>query len=74
MIDIYSKENCGYCDAAKKLLDGRNIVYNEIQIGRDISREDFMERFPHARTVPVILIEGKHIGGYTDLVEYYKSK
>lgn len=74
MIDLYSKPNCGWCDSAKTLLGNRNLLYNEIQIGRDISREDFMERFPTVRSVPLIFIDGRHIGGYNDLVAYFDER
>jgi glutaredoxin 3 len=66
MIIIYSKKDCPNCVKAKALAKD----YTEAIIGEDISREDFMILFPEARTVPQIIIDGKHIGGYTELVEY----
>jgi glutaredoxin len=70
MIEIYSKPNCGWCESSKTLFGQRNLLYTEYQIGRDITREEFLEKFPNARTVPLILIEGKVIGGYNDVVTY----
>ena len=64
---IYTKENCPYCVKAKQLVP----EYTEIVIGKDITREEFLDLFPNAKTVPQIIIEGEHIGGYTDLVDYF---
>jgi glutaredoxin 3 len=65
---IYTKENCPYCIKAKELVPD----YTEIVVGQDITREEFLSIFPETKTVPQIIIEGKHVGGYTDLVEYLK--
>lgn len=74
MIDIYSKIDCGYCNAAKDLLKINNIDYNEYVIGRDITREEFLEKFPNAKTVPYILVDGNIIGGYDKLLEHVSKK
>jgi glutaredoxin 3 len=72
MNKVYSKDNCPYCVKAKNLLNARGIEFTEIKIGVDITRDEFLETFPSARTVPQIILEGEHIGGYTKLVEYLK--
>jgi glutaredoxin len=36
-------------------------------IGTDFSAADVRTLFPGARTFPQILVDDKHIGGYTDL-------
>jgi glutaredoxin len=73
---IYSKENCPFCVNAKQLLNVKNIPYDEIEIGRDITREEFLNILPDAKTVPQIfmIIDGieTKIGGYTDLVKYFE--
>lgn len=73
MIVIYSKPNCMYCDAAKNLLKEKKIEYVELQIGGDISRDDFLEIFPAARTVPVITVNEEWIGGFQELNEYVEK-
>ena len=65
---IYTKENCPFCIKAKELVT----KYVEIVVGKDITREEFLGLFPTAKTVPQIIIDGTHVGGYTDLVEYLK--
>ena len=68
-VEIYSKENCPYCTRAKKLLTTMNIPFVEYKLDRDFTREILLERYPHAKTYPVVVVEGFHIGGYTQLVE-----
>ena len=75
MFVVYSKPGCPSCDNAKKLIAINGDVYVENVIGRDVSREEFMEMFPSVKTVPYILEqEADVIGGYTDLVEWYENK
>ena len=66
--EIYSKDNCSFCDRAKTLLKQKNIDYSEFKIGVNLTREQFFERFPNARTVPQIVIDDVDIGGYDQLV------
>ena len=69
MTVVYTKDNCPYCVKAKALLKGYGLEYKEIVIGRDISREEFLDTYPNARTVPQIILDGEHIGGYDDLAK-----
>lgn len=69
MITVYTKENCPHCVKAKNLLGGYGLEYAEITIGKDISREDFLEMFPNVRTVPQVVMHGEHVGGYEDLAK-----
>ena len=68
-IKVFSKPDCPYCEAAKRLLDSKDLTYEEFVIGTDVQREEFMDRFPNVRTVPFILIGNRKIGGYDKLVE-----
>jgi len=69
-IEVYSKDLCPYCDAAKSLLERKGYEYSEIKVGRDITREKFLEMFPGVRTVPQIIIDNVRIGGYDKLTEH----
>lgn len=75
MFVVYSKPGCPSCVNAKSLIDASGDVYIENVIGRDVSREEFMEMFPSVKSVPLIIEqEADVIGGYTDLVEWYENK
>ena len=51
-IEVYSKENCPACVALKARLNKDGEAFTEIVVGVDLSREDFLERFPQVRTMP----------------------
>jgi glutaredoxin len=73
MYTIYTKEDCNYCDNLKKLLDVQKIEWHDIQIGRDISRDDFLKTFPEVKKVPLVIDGDKLIGGYNDMVEVLRD-
>lgn len=54
---LYSKQNCPACVLLKGQFIREKTPYKEVMIGRDISREAFMEKFPGVRTVPHVVDE-----------------
>ncbi len=71
---IYTKDNCPYCVKAKSLLSIKNAPYTEVNIGKEITREDFISLFPEQKTVPLIIIDEVKVGGYDQLREYYDNR
>jgi len=70
---IYSKLLCPYCEMAKKLLEKEKVTYKEIIIGVDLTKKEAFEELDTTfTTVPQIVVDGIHIGGYTELVEFFK--
>ncbi len=67
-IEIYSKTNCGFCDRAKVRLQKYNPKI--LMLDKDYTREDFLKKFPNAKTFPQIIINNKNIGGYHDLEKW----
>lgn len=71
-VKIYSTGSCPLCQKAKTLLQKWEIPYEEIRIDTDRGKlAEFARVTDGARTVPQILIDGKHIGGFTDLTELH---
>ena len=68
-IIIYTKAYCSFCFAAKRLLSKRGLDFKEIPVMGDAAAENEMRQLTGGYTVPQILIDGKPIGGYTELVE-----
>ena len=64
---IYSKVPCPYCVSAKSFLDQRELVYKEIDLTGQPDEIEKMKEKTGWRTVPIILINGKLVGGFTDL-------
>ena len=71
---IYTKDNCPFCVRAKQLLSIKKTDYTEVNIGKDITREDFISLFPEVKTVPLIIIDEVKVVGYEQLREYFDSK
>lgn len=70
---VYSKDNCSFCTSAKMLLEREALQYNEVLIGRDMTREEFMEKFPNQKTLPLIFDASTRVGGFTELKNYLKD-
>jgi glutaredoxin len=74
-IVVYSKPACQYCDKAKALLTRLGHNYTEKVVTKDISLEElFKELGKTVRTIPQIVIDEKHIGGYNELTEYFADQ
>lgn len=67
IVEVYTKTNCGFCDAAKNLLRQNGIQFNELKLDFDFTRDFLVETFTTARTFPVVVINGTHVGGYHEL-------
>jgi len=66
---VWSRDLCAYCDMAKRELRKRDIVFEERKIGDGWTKEQLLKVIPNARTIPQIVIDGKVIGGYTELMK-----
>ena len=71
-VKIFSTGTCPICDNTKKLLDKWGIAYIEAHVDQDRAELKEMIRLTEgARMVPQIVIDGKWIGGFTDLTEMH---
>lgn len=67
-VEIYTTPWCGYCVAAKRLLERKGIAYEETDVSGDPEmRKKMMERAGGRYTVPQIFIGGRHVGGSDEL-------
>ncbi len=68
-VEIYTKTLCGYCWRARELLESKGIAFEEYVIdGGGPKREEMIQRAGGRTTVPQIFIDGRHVGGCTDLL------
>jgi glutaredoxin 3 len=67
-IIVYSSASCGYCVAAKNFLKARGLDYHEIRIDLDTAARLEMREKTQRTSVPQIIVNGTHVGGYDDLV------
>ena len=73
MIEVYGRPNCNWCVKAKELLNSKGINYRYSTVGEDIGINEITEMFPGVRTVPIIAVDGRRIGGYEELKEYLEE-
>jgi len=67
-IVIYTRQGCGYCVMAKRLLDSRGVTYVEHDAtGKPEIRAEMIQRAHGRNTFPQVFIDGKSIGGCDDL-------
>ena len=66
---MYSTAWCGYCERARALLSERNLPYEEIPLDDDPAFRARLLDLTGRRTVPQILVDGRPIGGFTELRE-----
>jgi len=72
-VQMYTTTWCGYCVRAKALLESRGIEYDEINLDDNAHFRQKLLDLTGGWTVPQILIDGKLIGGYTELWRLDKS-
>ena len=67
-VEIYTTRFCGFCVAAKRLLNKKGVSFAEIDVGRDPERRaEMVQRAGGGYTVPQIFIDGAHVGGCDEL-------
>jgi glutaredoxin 3 len=67
-VTIYTRMMCGYCTAAKRLLDRKGVSYTEhdASFSPELRRE-MIERANGGSTFPQIFVGDVHVGGSDDL-------
>ena len=65
---IYTRQYCGYCSAAKALLEDKGVDYVEHDAtGRPELRAEMIEKARGRSTFPQIFINDQHVGGCDDI-------
>lgn len=74
---VYTKDYCPYCDMAKRLLKEKGVAFTEINITHASNPDEVLgdiRQLTNQKTFPQIVLDGKHIGGFTDLREHYRKE
>ncbi len=63
-VEIYTKAGCSFCRRAKRVLEGKGVVFTELRVDEDeVVLKTMIERSDGRRTVPQIFIDDAHVGG-----------
>lgn len=68
-ITIYESALCGFCGAAKRLLDNKGWPYESIVVDGRADLFDEMQKKTGRNTVPQIYFGDTHVGGFDDMAE-----
>lgn len=78
-IEVYGHDDCPYCLRAKALLQekGWNYIYHNVKedprefdkLRQILSKFGIVDKI----TVPQIFVNGEHIGGYLDFLDYVRD-
>lgn len=66
-VKIYTRKWCGYCTAAEKLLTKKGIPFENQDCSDDPATRKWLVTATGQTTVPQIFIDGKSIGGFSEL-------
>jgi glutaredoxin 3 len=67
-VKVFGTANCGWCRRAEALLTREGIAFEKVDVtGDDEARAALVEDTGGRRTVPVIFVDGRAIGGYEEL-------
>ncbi|MGH1412493.1 MAG: glutaredoxin 3 [Pelagimonas sp.] len=69
-VEIYTSPLCGFCHAAKRLLNKKGVSFSEVDVlVEPHRRSEMMDRAGGRHTVPQIFIGTTHVGGCDELYE-----
>ena len=68
MVEVYTRPWCGFCSRVKRLLNSKNIIFTEIDVGRNPELKQTMIERSNRHTFPQVFLNDEHIG---DCMESY---
>ena len=66
-VTVYGTRFCPYCTAARRLLEGKGVAYDEIAVDGNADLRAEMTAKAGRHTVPQIWIGDHHVGGFDEL-------
>ena len=69
---VWSRDNCVWCDKAKMLLDDFGFEYEVKDVYEH--KDEFKQLFPEAKTVPQVIFNREHVGGYDGLHKAFEEQ
>ncbi len=69
---LFTKRGCPHCARAKKLLDEKRMLYEEIELSKSVTTRT-LRAVSGGTTTPQVFVEGKRIGTADDLEAYFRG-
>jgi len=67
VVTIYVTDYCGFCARAKRLLTEKRVRFTEVNVEDRTDLRAWLREASGQRTVPQIFINGRSVGGFTDI-------
>ena len=69
---MYSTPRCGWCDRVAKMLEEYEVIVEKIDVSGDNTLMKEMQKAAGKKvtTVPQVIIDGKFVGGYTEVERF----
>ena len=69
---MYSTSRCSWCDRVAKMLEENEVIVEKIDISGDKTLMKEMQKAAGKKvtTVPQVIIDGKFVGGYTEVERF----
>lgn len=64
---VYTKDPCPYCSRALQMLENKGVAFEEIDLTGNFEEMNRIKTETGWMTFPIIMIDGKVIGGYSDM-------
>lgn len=71
---IYGASWCGYCQRAKQLATDYGMLVDYRDVDQKHYQEKFREKFPEAKTIPQIVLNGRAIGGFEEFAAVIENE
>ncbi len=69
---IYGTPRCSWCDRVAKILEDKEVTVEKIDVSgrKDLIKEMQKAAEEKVTTVPQVIIDGKYVGGYTEVERF----
>ena len=71
---MYSTSRCSWCDRVAKMLEENEVIVEKIDVSGDKTLIKEMQKAAGEKvtSVPQVIVDGKYIGGYTEVERFLK--
>ena len=69
---VYGTPRCSWCDRVARILEDREVTVEKIDVSgrKDLIKEMQKAAEEKVTTVPQVIIDGKYVGGYTEVERF----
>ncbi len=73
IITIYTKQNCAYCDSAKRFFTSHELAFTAKDVTNSPEELSALVQKTGHRTLPQIFLGERFIGGYAELIALHEN-